>query len=320
MNYFIKIICVNSVSVKFRFHKLCFHKLCFYKLCFHKVSFHPIIYPPLAKSQNASPTWFWCCLKIVGHLLIQNCFIMNLLANIQKLKAEQFVEVEKGSAEYLSQLKGLSRPESVKKRMIRIPAPAEGEESPVTSEFLAELQSEKDELLGRIIGYQGSKEGRCRFVPGYWDEAGKFVQSGNKILYARSKGSFSPQGEWVVEKTTGPARISVVHPGDLSPVIQEDGSASSEYFFVTEREERVVIEAGFDPSLLYCSSDTELKGRKRLTEERVQEELDKVAVQEVRLNFQSKSLEVLIQKAKYAALTNSSPEDVEAAIEAAADL
>lgn len=245
---------------------------------------------------------------------------MNLLANIQKLKPEQYVNVETGSAEYLSQLKGLSRPESVKKRMIRIPAPAEGEESPVTSEFLAELQSEKDEVLGRIIGYQGSKDGRCRFVPGYWDEAGKFIQSGTKILYARSKGSFSPQGDWIVEKVTGPARVSVIQPGDLSPVIQEDGSASSEYFFVTEREERVVIEAGFDPSLLYCSSETELQGRKRLTEERVQEELDKVAIQEVRLNFQKKSLEVLIQKAQYASLTNSSPEEVEEALTAAAEL
>lgn len=245
---------------------------------------------------------------------------MNLLANIQKLKPEQYVNVETGSAEYLSQLKGLSRPESVKKRMIRIPAPAEGEESPVTPEFLAELQSEKDEVLGRIIGYQGSKDGRCRFVPGYWDEQGKFIQSGTKILYARSKGSFNPQGEWVVEKITGPARVSTVHPGDLSPVIQEDGSASSEYFFVTEREERVVIETGFDPSLLYCSSEKELEGRKRLTQERVQDARDKVAVQEVTLEFQKKSLEVLIQKAEYAALTKSSPEEIEEALAAAAEL
>ena len=245
---------------------------------------------------------------------------MNLLANIQKLNAEHFLDVETGSAEYLSQLKGLSRPESVKKRMIKIPAPAEGEEAIVNAEFMAELQSEKDEIMGRIIGYQGSKEGRCRFVPGYWDEAGKFVQSGNKILYARSKGSFNPQGEWVVDKLTGPARVSVVHPGDLSPVIQEDGSASSEYFFVTEREERVVIEAGFDPSLLYCSSDTELEGRKRLTAEKVQDARDKVAVEEVTLEFQSKNLDVLIKKAQYASLTNSSMEEVEEALAAASEL
>lgn len=232
---------------------------------------------------------------------------MNQIANINKLKkGTDYEMVEVGSAEYQKAVSALTNPETVRKPMVKILNP-----DVVSPMFMGEVTASNQEFTGRILGYFGRKKGQCRVQMGSWDSQGNFQPKG-EIIKAISQFEDN-KGENKAVTITGPALLQKLEPGDLTRVLDSSGQSSEEYFFLTTSQTFSVREADFDHSTLFCSSEREVAAKELRMKEMVVDAKATIAVEEVMLDF-------AIKKAKYAALTNSSPEEVAAAETAAAEL
>lgn len=232
---------------------------------------------------------------------------MNSLANIQKLKAEDYQMVEVGSAEYIQAVSGLSNASTIRKKMVKITNP-----DVVTPMFMGEVTASNEEFTGRILGYFGQKSGQCRVQLGTWDSQGNFQPKGG-IIKAISQFKETPQGERMAVTVKGPALLQKNDPGDLTRVLNSSGESSEEFFFLTTSETYSVREADFDHSTLFCSSEREVEAKERRVKEMVVDARAGIAVEEVMLDFK-------IKKARYDRLVNASPAEVEAAEAAASEL
>lgn len=232
---------------------------------------------------------------------------MNKLANISVLeKGTDYEMVQPGSAEYTAAIAGLPNPETVRKPMVKIINTEK-----LSALFYGEVGSSGEEVTGRILSYQGQRHGQCRVQLGTWNSNGDFLPEGG-IIKAISEGKRN-NGEWIVKKNVGPALLQKLDAGDLTQVLDNEGNASEDHFFLTTSETYSVKESEFDHGMLFCSSDREIAAKERRTKEKVVDAKATIAVEEVFLDFN-------IKKARYAALTASSPEVVEEAEAAAAEL
>lgn len=231
---------------------------------------------------------------------------MNNVANIQKIDKKDYEMVQVGSAEYMAAVSALPNPSTIKKPMVKIL-----NSDVITPLFMGEVTASNQEFTGRILGYFGRKKGQCRVQLGSWDSSGNFHPKG-AIIKAISQFT-DDNGENKAVTITGPALLQKNDPGDLTRVLDSSGQSSQEFFFLTTSETYSVREADFDHSALFCSSEREVAAKERRVKEMVVDARAEIAVEEVHLDFK-------IKKARYDRLVNASPEQVEEAEAASADL